>query len=63
MKRAQFIRELRQLAKEQAKAFEIFENKGKGRITASSATGRMTTRKSGELTPSYMRLIRKPLDL
>ncbi|MDX8503382.1 hypothetical protein RFM99_34060 [Mesorhizobium sp. VK4C] len=30
MKRDAFIRELRALAKEQGKAFEVFTNKGKG---------------------------------
>jgi len=63
MKREQFIRELRLLARQHGKSLEIFENQGKGSHYRIKCDGRMTTLKSGELTPTYMRLIRKQLDL
>jgi hypothetical protein len=63
MKREQFVRELRQLAKAQGKIFEVFENQGKGSHYRIKCDQRMTTLKSGELTPTYMRLVRKQLDV
>lgn len=63
MKREQFIRELRKLAKQNGKPLEIFADLGKGSHYRLKYDGRMTTLKSGELTPGYMRLIRKQLEL
>lgn len=63
MKREQLLRELRKLAKDEGKNFEIFEDKGKGSHYRVSYGGRFTTVKSGELTPGYVRLIKKQLGI
>ena len=61
MKREQLLRELRKLAGENGKDFEVYENKGKGSHYRVMYDGRFTTVKSGELTPGYVRLIKKQL--
>ncbi|CAN7734161.1 hypothetical protein [Neorhizobium tomejilense] len=63
MKREQFLRELRKIAKDQDLELEIFEDKGKGSHYRVKLNGRITTIKSGELTPGYVRLIKKQLGL
>jgi len=63
MKREQLLRELRQLAKETDKEFEVYEDKGKGSHYRVKFNGRFTTVKSGELTPGYVRLIKKQLGI
>lgn len=63
MKREQFIRELRKLAKEQDAEFEVTEDKGKGSHYRIKFNGKRTTLKSGELTPQYVRLIKKQLGI
>jgi hypothetical protein len=59
MKREQFLRELRKIAKNRQLDLEIFEDKGKGSHYRVKLNGKMTTIKSGELTPTYVRLLRK----
>ncbi|MGO7560528.1 hypothetical protein ACC754_13880 [Rhizobium johnstonii] len=64
MKREQLIRELRKIAKEAGKGdLEIFEDKGKGSHYRVKFDGKLTTIKSGELTPGYVRLIKKQLGI
>ncbi len=63
MKREQLLRELRKLASDTGKSFEVFENKGKGSHYRVMYDGRFTTVKSGELTPGYVRLIKKQLGI
>lgn len=63
MKRDQFIRELRKFAKDQNKELEIFEDKGKGSHYRIKFDGKITTLKSGELTPTYVRLVKKQLGI
>lgn len=61
MKREALIRELRNLAKLEGKEFEVVENKGKGSHYRVKFGDRITTLKSGELTPTYVKLIKKQL--
>ncbi|MDP9573013.1 UNVERIFIED_ORG: hypothetical protein J2W66_003506 [Agrobacterium larrymoorei] len=63
MKREQFLRELRKIAKDRQLDLEIFEDKGKGSHYRVKLNGKMTTIKSGELTPTYVRLVRKQLGI
>ena len=63
MKREQFIRELRKIAKDKQLDLEIFEDKGKGSHYRVKLNGKMTTIKSGELTPTYVRLVKKQLGI
>lgn len=63
MKREQLLRELRKLAKDNGRHFEVFEDKGKGSHYRVNYDGRFTTVKSGELTPGYVRLIKKQLGI
>ena len=59
MKREALLRELRALAKEQNKGFEVFTDKGKGSHYRVKFGDRMTTIQSGELTNLRVRTIRK----
>ncbi len=61
MKREQLLRDLRKLAKETGKQFDVYEDRGKGSHYRVTFGDRFTTIKSGELTPGYVRLIRKQL--
>lgn len=63
MSRDQFIAELRKLARKKGWTLEIYTNKGKGSHYRITLNGRMTTLKSGELTPGYVRLLKKQLDI
>ncbi len=63
MKRDQLIRELRKIAKDQGLELVIFEDKGKGSHYRVTLNGKMTTIKSGEMTPTYVRLIKKQLGI
>lgn len=63
MKREQFLRELRKIAKKEGKTLTIFENKGKGSHYRVTLDGRTTTVKSGELTPGYVRLVKEQLGI
>lgn len=63
MKREQFLRELRKIAKDKQLDLEIFEDKGKGSHYRVKLNGKMTTIKAGELTPTYVRLVRKQLGI
>lgn len=63
MKREQFIRELRKIAKDQGKELEIYEDKGKGSHYRVKFGDRMTTLKSGEYTPGHVRLVKKQLGI
>lgn len=61
MTRDQLIQELRKLARNEGKDFEVFTNKGKGSHYRVRFGAAMTTIKSGEMTPGYVRLIKKQL--
>ena len=63
MKREAFVRELRQLAREQGKAFEVDTGHGKGSHYRIRFGDSRTTIKAGELTPLYVRLLRKQLGI
>lgn len=63
MKREQLLRELRKIAKDRNLELTVFESKGKGSHYRVSLDGKMTTIKSGELTPTYVRLIKKQLGI
>lgn len=63
MKREQLLQELRKLARDLKVEFEVVEDRGKGSHYRVKFDGRRTTIKSGELTPAYVRLIRKQLGI
>lgn len=63
MKREQLIKELRKLARKEGKAFEVFEDNGKGSHYRVTYDGRSTTIKSGEMTPLYVQIIKKQLGI
>lgn len=63
MNREQLLRELRKLAKETGVEFEVTTDRGKGSHYRVKFNGRRTTVKSGELTPLYVRLIKKQLGI
>ena len=63
MKREALIRELRKLAKERSVNFEVIENEGKGSHYRVKFAGKRTIIKSGELTPTYVRLVKKQLGI
>jgi hypothetical protein len=63
MKREQLIRELRKLAKKEGVAFEVFEDSGKGSHYGVQYGDRITTIKSGEMTPLYVQIIKKQLGI
>jgi len=61
LQREALIRELRKLAKAMDQEFEVETNKGKGSHYRVRLGSKFTTLKSGELTPNYVRLIKKQL--
>jgi len=61
MKREQFIRELRKLARDANKPLDVFEDRGKGSHYRVKFDGRTSKIKSGDLTPAYMKLVKKQL--
>lgn len=61
MKREALIRELRKLARETGKRFEVIERRGKGSHYRVYFGDRSTTIKSGELKPGYVKLIKVQL--
>ena len=61
MKREQLIRELRKYAKGKGLELEVFEGDGKGSHYRVTLNGKMTTIKSGEMTPLYVQIIKKQL--
>ncbi len=63
MKRDQFLRELRKAAKARGLELAVFEDRGKGSHVRVRLGDRMSTVKSGELSPTYVRLVRKQLGL
>ena len=63
LKREALLRELKAHARKRGKPIEVFTDKGKGSHYRVSFDGRMTTIKSGELTPAYVRLIKKQLGI
>lgn len=63
MKREALLRELREAARLSGADFEIIVNRGKGSHYRVKLGERFTTIKSGELTPGYVRLIKKQLDI
>jgi hypothetical protein len=63
VKRDDFIRELRRIARERSLTFEVMENRGKGSHIRVKLGDRRTIIKSGELTPLYVRLVKKQLGI
>jgi hypothetical protein len=63
VKRDDLIRELRRIAKEKGLTFEVTENRGKGSHYRVKLGGRRTIIKSGELTPLYVKLVKKQLGI
>jgi hypothetical protein len=63
MKREALIRELRKLARQQGKRFEVVQDRGKGSHYQVYFGDRKTTIKSGELRPGYVRLIKVQLGI
>ncbi len=61
LKREALLRELRELAKINGLELEVIENRGKGSHYRVKYGTKTTTVKSGELTPNYVRLIKKQL--
>jgi hypothetical protein len=63
MTRDQFLKELRKFARKNAIELEINRKLGKGSHYRVRLGQRVTTLKSGELSPGYVRLIRKQLGI
>lgn len=63
MTREQFLQELRKLAKARDLRFDILKGSGKGSHYKIVFGDRATTLKSGEMTPGYMRLVKKQLGI
>ena len=63
MKREQFLRDLRKAAKARGLELEVFEDRGKGSHYRIRLGERMSTVKSGDLSPTYIRLVRKQLGI
>lgn len=61
--RDKFLMELRKHCRKNSLDFEVEKKRGKGSHYKLHLNGITTTIKSGELTPSYMRLIKKQLGL
>lgn len=63
MKCDQFLRELRKAARARGLELEVFEDRGKGSHYRVRLGDRISTVKSGDLSPTYVRLVRKQLGL
>ena len=63
MKRDQLIQEPRKIAKIQNIRFEVNEGRAKGSHYQVIFGDRVTTIKSGEMNPGYVRLIKKQLEV
>lgn len=63
LKREALLRELREVARLSGMEFEITVNRGKGSHYRVRLGKKFTTIKSGELTPDYIRLIKKQLEI
>lgn len=63
MTREQFLQELRKLARARDVELQIIKGAGKGSHYKVIFDGRATTLKSGEMTPGYVRLVKKQLDI
>jgi len=63
MEREKFIRQLRKEAKAEGLRFEIDRKLGKGSHYRLRVGNRLATVKSGDLSPVYMRMVRKQLGL
>jgi len=61
MTREALLRELRKTARTLGLEFEVVVNRGKGSHYRVRLGNRMTTIKSGELKPGYVRLIKQQL--
>ena len=63
MKREQFLIELRRIARERNAELEVIENRGKGSHYRLKLNGKRSTLKSGDLSPLYMKLVKKQLGI
>ena len=61
MKRDQFLKELRKQARKDGATLSVVTNKGKGSHIRVTYNDNTTTVKDGELTPGYVRLLKKQL--
>lgn len=63
MKRDQFLSDLRRWCRKQGKDFSVDMQSGKGSHIKLCVDGRKTIVKGGELSPVYIKLILKQLEL
>ncbi len=63
MKREQLLKDLRKLARKHGHDLTIVTNRGKGSHIRVTYDGRTTTIKDGELTPGYVRLVKRQLGI
>ena len=63
MKRQQFLKVLKKLAKARDLDVTVDTKLGKGSHIRVTVDGKNTTIKDGDLSPTYMRLVRKQLGL
>lgn len=63
MKREQFLIELRKYAREVNAELEVIENRGKGSHYRIKLNGKRTILKSGDLSPQYIKLVKKQLGI
>lgn len=63
MTREALLRELRKIARSNDWDLEVFTDKGKGSHYRVTMNGKMTTIKSGELTPGYVRIVKQQLGI
>ena len=61
MKREALIRELQKTARDRGVVFEVIQNHGKGSHYRVRLGDKRTIVKSGELTPTYVKLVKKQL--
>jgi hypothetical protein len=63
MKREQFLIELRKYARAMNAELEVTENRGKGSHYRIMLIGKRTTLMSGDLSPQYIKLVKKQLGI
>lgn len=63
MKREQFLIELRKYARDMNLELDVIENRGKGSHYRIKLDGKRTTLMSGDLSPQYIKLVKKQLGI
>lgn len=61
--RDQFLKQLRQQARKDKKSMSVAKNQGKGSHYRVTYDGSTTTVKSGQLSPAYVKLLKKQLGI